>query len=979
MGVGVNTSGERNLENDNIQDVIRLLSNAIGTGNTPGGNSVNVGIYDSTALFKISQAVRAGIDGSFKNGDAKKNADKITEVFGESIDDSSKLIERQLKELGKTFGEHIREYTNNIVNSIHESWPMLTEIAQGVLGVVKSLNNFYRNHAADIIQLHDKGVNVGPLGEIFKKSGEIGISSEKVVEALSNNSEMVAKLSGNLNAKDNNPFYRSLEMVKKLSMETGRSFNSMFESAKFAIQDFSDSAALTNESFDIVLSKSKQYATFLDKLSKATGKSAESIAKEAEARDKETTWRALSMDPRNKAKISTMTALGWSTDLQIATLTGMPNEESVMASFTPGFNEMQQSIQDFKGDNEIDLVKSLKIIAEKYSGDVENQIKYIQDNPAVANAMKDVFSGVILLLNALNLDIEKLEEDSKTQKFIKTYEEVQKAFDTATDKWKQFLMTFTPFFTETLKAGLDIMNYFLKEIFGIEEDAEQGENETDEALEKRRKDRAEKIQKAAEAWGNLLRTFGKGIVNFMKKIKNLFKEVFDDDYQDTKGNYINRKEGKKEGAPISYNDRIKRSWFGSNPEEKWSDILKKTIGDPIINAFEETGKYIWENNKTGLLIGGLLLFGTTFLSGVSVLSSIITASIPLIEAALIGAAAYFLYKAGGMAGQAVFDYFYGNDKKSLEIKNNYKNLYEDDEKFKKWLQYNHKLGSYWIKSEDISILYGIRKRYEKFISNKKNEKELDEWNVENLSETELEARENEIMLMNNLMSDVNSDYGKKIRAIEMIYEGLPEKEELFKSVDFDRTRYAETNDSDDINILTDPYEDLNKVITKNIENDPEYQKYKFNKHMEEVNKNLKNEGLDNNNILNNYTDTEAYKNLSTGIDNIQSSLSNVKIDLGKSEEEQKMISQNMEYLKSISENTTELKTINQNLLDKLSQENNSSETASEEQITSISGLKEAIDNYITATSSLNGNLVVLSENIEKLAEEYKEVKNDPGS
>lgn len=538
----------------NVDEILNKLNNVITSGNESGGNVLNVGILNDNALRKLSEAIRSGIKKNQDNNNNKKESDRRADRQNNRAmvnDAMSNYVEKGFKNLGNIVTD-----TGEKIRTSLQSWmryfPLLSDAFIFTKDLSLKLFDMYQGSYLNIYELHKVGQNLNSgVSSIYEAAGQIGISSEKLIETITGNSEVVSQLTGIMKSSDLNPMYDYLKMAKKMAKEIGLSFDMTVNMSKDAYRDFAEHLSLTQGNMDILNSKTETYIMFLEKLSKVTGKSAESIAKETEARDKEISWRVLSMDPKNKMKIATMSGLGMSIDEQISVLTGVPNETSTLGSLTPGYAHITEYMRNYQGNDPEEFLKGLKEISGNYTPLLGSQISFLQKNPQLAFALQEQMKGLNLMFNVNEMSVERMIEQAGLNETLEAMANIEEKWNLFKQKWNAFIMSFSPLFETTIQFFSDTLDGILN-LFDDGKDTKE---------EDKTKKIEEGIKKFNETYKEFLNNLSNSIIGYGEKIKGLFESG---------------------------------EW--KEPDKLWNTIFKP-IGDIIIDNLKRMGNYILENLK----------------------------------------------------------------------------------------------------------------------------------------------------------------------------------------------------------------------------------------------------------------------------------------------------------------------------------------------------------------------------------------------
>lgn len=369
----------------NIEQVLDSLRLCIGTGGSPLGGVVSVGLYDSTSLNNLSKAVADGIskrrDKQFIDDLSKAYSKIVTasvaaqnNIWNTAVDKFVKGIEEKDKKESK--------FVTNLSTFFTSQFPKITKIAGISFDIAKMFGKEQLRWYDWYEKLGSSGVSLSNgLDELTREADKAGLELDDYVNLLRNNSESVAHLSGAF-GKGTETFSKVQNNAKELGKSLGMSAK---ESAQFSANFAKDYAWLYStqaDGMEQLNNKTNEYLTYLDKLSKATGKSRDSIAKETEARETEIRWKVWESDPVNRQKRALWTSMGISKEIQESWAFGMPNAQSSMFEWqSPEIARIakMQNVNDIKGVN--NTIDELIILRDKNKEKWKNDIDNYKNSP----------------------------------------------------------------------------------------------------------------------------------------------------------------------------------------------------------------------------------------------------------------------------------------------------------------------------------------------------------------------------------------------------------------------------------------------------------------------------------------------------------------------------------------------------------------------------------------------------------------------
>ena len=369
-----------NETSSNIEQVLDSLRTCIGENGNPLGGVISVGLYNATALDNLSKAVADGIskrrDKQFID-DLSKAYSKIVNasvaaqnnIWNTAVDRFVKGIEEKDKKESK--------FVTNLSTFFTSQFPKIAKIAGISFDIAKVFTEQQLQWYDWYEKLGSSGVSLSNgLDGLTREADKAGLELDDYVNLLRNNSESVAHLSGAF-GKGTETFSKVQNNAKELGKSLGMSAK---ESAQFSANFAKDYAWLYStqaDGMEQLNNKTNEYLTYLDKLSKATGKSRDSIAKETEARETEIRWKVWESDPVNRQKRALWSSMGISKEIQESWAFGMPNAQSSMFEWqSPEIARIakMQNVNDIKGVN--DTIDELIILRdqnkEKWKNDIDN-------------------------------------------------------------------------------------------------------------------------------------------------------------------------------------------------------------------------------------------------------------------------------------------------------------------------------------------------------------------------------------------------------------------------------------------------------------------------------------------------------------------------------------------------------------------------------------------------------------------------------
>ena len=493
-----------------VEDVVAALGKCISEAQSSVNGAMSVAFMNEDARKSLKEII---IDAIQKRKDPlESSADKInknTKNIGNALDKQSRKFEEAFKNFSRNLDswEKISDKWHSLLSNI----PAFGNILNGLYTLVEGMINLQLKSVKNYQQLNNAGIALeNSTTALYGYASEIGISIDVLTKNMIDYSQELAKMRG-IFGNGLVSFVQLEKNVKGASKEIGMNFPTAIKATMNYFNSMADSYFVQNRSMEELQTESERYIKTLQKLSIVSGKSADSILSEIEAREKNIKWQMISSDEKNKEMITAMTAMGFSQDDIISVITGMMQETTAKTMVNPGsaaiinsLMQIQRSGQRLTGEEILKYSQN----AYKASGAnryAMNDYLFYKNNPHLAYTMdEDVVRGVIIPQRIMEMsDIESNRIDNEKNKGVVTiYEEVAKGFN-------KFLNAFSiqgESFNNTIAGIIKALNYFNENVFT--------------------KERSEKIRNWID---NTLDNFVKKIVDIvdsMSDITSYIKETF---------------------------------------------------------------------------------------------------------------------------------------------------------------------------------------------------------------------------------------------------------------------------------------------------------------------------------------------------------------------------------------------------------------------------------------------------------------------
>ena len=417
--------------NDNISDysnfinaseILEKLNLCISTGGAPLGGTLSVGIYDQTSIDNLSKAIATGI--------SRRKDTEFQKSIKEGITSIRNSVDAQKNAWIIAFEKHAKEQTDrekeafsplkNFTNGFIKAYPAISKVAE----LVSTFATFEYEQQMKWMnwyqQINESGVYLsGGMDSLTEKANKAGLKLDDMVKLYTKHSDVVADMGG-LFENGTEAFAKLVSLTKDTGKKLGMTADQNAEiTANFA----KDYAWLYSQQVDGVeeLSiRTNQYLMHLDKLSKATGKSWQTIEKETEAREKEFRIQLWLSNDENKKKKQIWDQLGLSKEIQEALMFGLPNSKSAMLQANdPELYALLQrgaSLEELKAH----AMKRANLTNAEYQRWQENNLGIMGEE---WNSL--MMGHTFVERNLMKMDLEQNSKDENEESNAKTFEKLR--------------------------------------------------------------------------------------------------------------------------------------------------------------------------------------------------------------------------------------------------------------------------------------------------------------------------------------------------------------------------------------------------------------------------------------------------------------------------------------------------------------------------------------------------------------------------
>ena len=436
--------------NSNSKSNIDYVLGALGQTVISGGSgyqgfSLSVGIYDQTAR----KALRDVIIDAIQNKDEKINEkyDDIKNTLGQGLKTNNEQSKQNIEKLIKAWQapkSFFTKFTEGFYN-LGEKLPGFLKIFNGLIYAGGKLLKLQFSSIANFNKLNNSGIALEEsTTQLYGKASKIGITIDDLVKSLQDNSQRLVKMRS-IFGNGLESFTSISEKVKQTSKEIGLSYSTGLKASMNYFDSVSTSYFILGKDLGSLQTESERYIKSLQKLSLATGKSTESILAEIEAREKDSKWKIISSDEKNKEIITAMTAMGFSNDDIMSVITGQMQESTaISASTNSAMAEMIDMLQQLKlSGKKLSSEEIFKYVKENLSEgsklDSASIYKLLQENPSLVNALQeDQLRGAVL-----SMDIQQMNSLESNENDLKKSSQLEEIRENAYKTWNKFLQAFS--------------------------------------------------------------------------------------------------------------------------------------------------------------------------------------------------------------------------------------------------------------------------------------------------------------------------------------------------------------------------------------------------------------------------------------------------------------------------------------------------------------------------------------------------------
>ena len=316
----------------NTAEILDKLNLCISSGGAPLGGAVSVGIYDQTSIDNLSKAIATGIS---KRKDVTYQQSLLNgfNAVKNSVNSQTNTLiigfEKHNKELMKKEEEAFNPI-KIFMNSFAKNYPNISKMAT----LVSQFATFEYEQQMKWMdwyrQINESGVYLsGGMDSLTEKANKTGLKLDEMVKLYTKHSDVVADMGG-LFGNGTEAFAKLIGLTKDTGKNLGMIPNQTAEiTANFA-KDYAWLYSQQADGVEELSIRTNQYLMHLDKLSKATGKSWQTIEKETEAREKEFRIQLWLSNDENKKKKQIWDQIGIPKEVQEALMFGLPNSKSAM-------------------------------------------------------------------------------------------------------------------------------------------------------------------------------------------------------------------------------------------------------------------------------------------------------------------------------------------------------------------------------------------------------------------------------------------------------------------------------------------------------------------------------------------------------------------------------------------------------------------------------------------------------------------------
>lgn len=404
----------------NNEEILGRIASCVSLNGGPVGSSLSVGFYEDGALNKLKNIIIRAIQQRKTTVEEENNSNNINNINNnittitkqQAEFNVKKIFERLVKDLNDE-NKGILKSLRNFGDKVLKEFPKTHLILNSILAVGKTQLSQGIKQVEVYKNLVNSGVNLQQTTKsLYLNANKVGLTYDNYIKVLQKNSETYAKLNG-IYKNGHTVFDKMVRSAKDVTKELGLDFSTSIKISNDFMKENAFYYEMHGKSMETLIDESKSYAKSLVGLSKATGKSTESIYSEIKAREKDNLWRVLNADPRNKGLIAAMQASGFSTEMMEGILTGTWNVQLGQASTAPGFSKIIDYLNYIKTQgldlDSNEILKGMKGALTPYASDISIMEKMMRENLPVTAALRDFggITGNLISTNILQSNFQK--------------------------------------------------------------------------------------------------------------------------------------------------------------------------------------------------------------------------------------------------------------------------------------------------------------------------------------------------------------------------------------------------------------------------------------------------------------------------------------------------------------------------------------------------------------------------------------------
>lgn len=377
------------------EEILNLIASAVdSTGHGGASALLSVGVVDGRAKSELQSVIENALNHRERKYDNPRNEEnRNIEEHIRLIKEENKQDEERIKKAQKILQDitdPVKIFDTTLNKTIKQFGPF-----GEALGVATTALKMFIDHQFKWLeryrQLNDVGVTLnGSLGSLADRATAAGLRIDEYTELVKSHSTAVAKLGG-LYGDGIKTFTTLIKNNKELGYQLGMMPQQVAKiSAAFAGN--SELLFNRNETMATLTTKTQEYIIWLDKLSKATGKSREQVLEETKARENDLRLKVLTKNEVNKKRLDMLMAINpnLTTEDQIAFLSGrMTGNLGMMQNIPYVGNILNQLAQARSNEDFSNIINTYQPIMKQMAQDMYGEMQ-IQ-----AGLMKpEIFSNI---------------------------------------------------------------------------------------------------------------------------------------------------------------------------------------------------------------------------------------------------------------------------------------------------------------------------------------------------------------------------------------------------------------------------------------------------------------------------------------------------------------------------------------------------------------------------------------------------------